>query len=897
VDNFLFSAREGASLDFASSFVVLCRQGGIPARLVTGFALGDITEGKRAVRAAHYHAWAEVLFSDLGWVQLETSSVDNIKTPGGVGADGSDPTVGLVEIRDGNSSITMGASGGGTTENGTVKVNLTTQKATFGTQYQVRPQMIMKGQVFEVKGYISNPVDLKAGAALSVYMNSSDHLVGRGRSGPDGSFTVLCNADSLPVGEKTVGISFNVIRGTKLYTGITDNRTMERNKVLLCSNTTLGILSKDYAVSGREFSFSLSLKDAGGLFPPWPERMDVVWADHHNMSFESYGEEVKSFMVTEPPGRRNLTAAFCGSLFLYPSIAARNISVKSSGLKMDVSFFPEAPETGNQLFVEVVLTDEFNRRMAYNVSVLLDDVEMASGRAGTIMNMTLDPSRVGAGIHGLKAKFFGNDLYPELTREMDVHIKGRTYLNLISQNVSLGTSPEHTGYLTDNLNLPVVGVKVGLRWTDTLGKEMSEDKLTYGEGDFHFKISTNATMPPGEILVSARFEGDSNYLNSNVTAYFQLTSRSFINATVPKQLTRGEQFSFSGFLYDHLRRPIPRAAIGLHRGEVSWGLWRADDTGNFSMVCDVPGLEAAGPAVLNLSYAGEGFREPASIEFNVSIYTRTYINLTVPSGLQQGAEFDAVAVLTDDLGNPVVRDNLTVDFAGKRYTRGTDGFGRAVLRLRFPWFSTEEGIKAGYAGGVYKRPAAASLSLTAEPVIAYRLLAAVAIVASLVAGIYIYRRYGWGRGLEGLPAELRDRSWITDRYRRTIYKVYTRMLARMRDLGAPRRESLTVREYERELGGSIALDLRSLALLTITFEEARYSRHRFTSVDSRRAVVTYRKLMNSIVPPEVSEGQADAAGAGQGGEDGPKTVGPGKGGSGEWPGAGGQPMGALRNPG
>jgi hypothetical protein len=72
----------------------------------------------------------------------------------------------------------------------------------------------------------------------------------------------------------------------------------------------------------------------------------------------------------------------------------------------------------------------------------------------------------------------------------------------------------------------------------------------------------------------------------------------------------------------------------------------------------------------------------------------------------------------------------------------------------------------------------------------------------------------------------------------------------MGQLGNPRHESLTVREYERFLGESMALDIHSLSILTVTFEEARYSRHNMTSLDSKRAVVNFRRLMNSVAPKE-----------------------------------------------
>jgi transglutaminase-like putative cysteine protease len=857
VDYFLFSSRRGSSLDFASAFVVLARQRGIPARLVTGFAVGELLEGKRAVRAAHYHAWAEVLFSDLGWVQLETTSVNLADSPAEAGADGSDPTVGDIDVDGSNVTLVMGASGGGTTANSTDTVNLTAKDAIYHIQYEVQPHNIMKGQVFEVSGRLLGSNSPWSNAALAVFMNSSDQmagqsgqLVGRGRSGPGGYFTVLCNADDLPVGEKTVGISFSVISGAWLYSGVTDRKDEKGHNATLCSNTTLEILSKDYAVSGVEFLYSLDLRDAGGLEPPYTEIAEVSWNGMENTTVDAVRGNIQNPIVTRRPGPCNLTASFNGSPYLNPSSTTKTIWVKSGELVMNLSALPDRPVAGNQLYVQVNLTEEGDRRLSDNVTVSLDDELTVAGPAWTYLNMTLDPAKVGMGVKTLKATFSGNELYPENTTEVDVRIIGLSRLTLLSQNISLGTNGSLRGLLTDNLGFPIVNARVNLSWTDTVGNEYSNETYTNYSGGFFHKISTADTQPPGPVLVSAQFERNDDYLGSATTALVYLTSPSFINATMPRELTRGEQFSFSGFLCDHLHRPIQRAAVSLCRGAESWGRWRADDTGNFSVVCDVPALEAAGPAQLDLVYAGEGYREPVSVNFDLSVFARCRINLSVPAGIQQGGAFDAVAVLTDDLGNPVVRGNLTIQFAGKRYDRCTDAFGRVVLGLGFPWFSTQESLSVNYKGDACNRPAAASLSLKAEPVVAYRILAAASVCAAIAAGIYLYRRFGWGRGLDGLPAEVADRSWMTDRYRRTIYKVYTRLLARMSDLGAPRRQSLTVREYERELRGSMELDSRSLSILTVTFEEARYSRHRFTSLESRRAVVNYRRLMNSLAPPD-----------------------------------------------
>jgi len=63
VDGFLFDVRRGFCEHYASSFVVLLRAAGIPARVVTGYQGGEInpTGGYLIVRQSDAHAWAEAM--------------------------------------------------------------------------------------------------------------------------------------------------------------------------------------------------------------------------------------------------------------------------------------------------------------------------------------------------------------------------------------------------------------------------------------------------------------------------------------------------------------------------------------------------------------------------------------------------------------------------------------------------------------------------------------------------------------------------------------------------------------------------------------------------------------------------------------------------------------------
>jgi transglutaminase-like putative cysteine protease len=76
VDEFLFDQQAGYCQHFSSSFVVLMRNAGIPARVVTGFAGGQRNPygDYYVVRRMDAHAWAEVWLPQRGWVRVDPTA-------------------------------------------------------------------------------------------------------------------------------------------------------------------------------------------------------------------------------------------------------------------------------------------------------------------------------------------------------------------------------------------------------------------------------------------------------------------------------------------------------------------------------------------------------------------------------------------------------------------------------------------------------------------------------------------------------------------------------------------------------------------------------------------------------------------------------------------------------
>ena len=73
VDDFLFVSHQGFCEQFATAAVIMLRTQGIPARFVTGYVDGDTTvdPGERVFRDSDAHAWVQVFYPGVGWVNSD----------------------------------------------------------------------------------------------------------------------------------------------------------------------------------------------------------------------------------------------------------------------------------------------------------------------------------------------------------------------------------------------------------------------------------------------------------------------------------------------------------------------------------------------------------------------------------------------------------------------------------------------------------------------------------------------------------------------------------------------------------------------------------------------------------------------------------------------------------
>ena len=75
VDWFLFERRAGDAGNFSSAFAILARAAGIPARVVSGWAIKR-DEGNQVVNADQAHQWAEIALDGVGWITFDPTRQD-----------------------------------------------------------------------------------------------------------------------------------------------------------------------------------------------------------------------------------------------------------------------------------------------------------------------------------------------------------------------------------------------------------------------------------------------------------------------------------------------------------------------------------------------------------------------------------------------------------------------------------------------------------------------------------------------------------------------------------------------------------------------------------------------------------------------------------------------------
>ena len=169
----MFDDKNGTCCNFSSAFVILARSIGLPARVVSGWAI-DATDQQQTVYAIQGHQWAEVGFANLGWVTFEPTASGG--APSRVAAESTTTTTTSTTTEPMSTTTTTTLTT--TTTPATTPATGSSLESTI-TEITSVAAVINKGKTFNIIGTAKSangtPID---GLFVEIYINPQKQITG-----------------------------------------------------------------------------------------------------------------------------------------------------------------------------------------------------------------------------------------------------------------------------------------------------------------------------------------------------------------------------------------------------------------------------------------------------------------------------------------------------------------------------------------------------------------------------------------------------------------------------------------------------------------------------------------------------------------------------------------------
>jgi transglutaminase-like putative cysteine protease len=843
VDWFLFDAREGRSPEFATALTVLLRLNDIPARVVQGYALGDLVNGVRVVRNGHEHAWVEVYLYDVGWLALEaTGSSVSPQGATGVSSDGGDTTV-----QDGNG--TSFGNGGGTTSEEPPGATSNVTKVGSILMWTDR-KTVWKGDLFHVYGDVQGlghpgsmevTVHLQRMSGFGAGNRTGDLVVaGKGKV-TAGRFDVLCSPDGTRVGPNWIQATAQVIsNGTTLFA----KGTAGNLNITVKSRATFDVNVLDTFPKDDFATVKFALSDAGGIVYGG-RSVEVTWANNTWTALTLDPSTVVSFKVTEPAGAYALVLGFKGDDFLNATHWTRTIAVNDNRTVMSVSLDPPSTTVvvGDSKHVGITLQTSGGVLINDRVNISLGTTQLASGYPNRIpIAITFPPGSISAGNHTLHVTYQGSTEHPPASVSFDMKVLGTTKVLLGSKRVSIGEKAVLSPVLEDNLNRPLGGQQLQVSWAFPNGRNWQLSARTDDDGRADFARDT-AGETPGVTNVTVTFGGAKEFTGSFTKARVTLSSPTVLMADCPARLVRETEFVVTGRLFDIKGGGLRGQTVWLVFNGAAAGSETTMADGSFQFKAVASLMVPLGPARLAVRFDGTDLLDAQQNVSSIAVYGMPQLSIDGPSSVDSGKEYRYTVMLLDDGSIPLTNRQIEIKVSGAaegHRTVVTDASGRAVFTVKAT--GNDVLINATFNGSGYLLPAS---GVKAVRVTIWGLLEAIGAIMVIIVAIMLVVNYLSGRrelrAAEEAVARARG-GMASDRYRRAIYRTYRSMSRLFERRGVGRDDAQTVREYETDVSKELPVDGEALGTVTGVFEEARYSDHVLAQGHVNRA----RKGLNRI---------------------------------------------------
>ncbi len=732
VDWFLFDHQEGTCGVFSSVFVVMARSVGIPARVVSGWAIAA-TGDDQIVYSDQAHQWAEIALEGVGWVVIEATASGGPPSRAQLLKPEPEPeppppappaeTVTAItawpdEIRrkaefaiGGTVRTESGSPVSGvkveifineTKEHGGTKVGqTTTRNGNFQTEVLLPPS-IERGPFQLLAHAIGNEkyIESWSDPDITVYSESGLQLTGPGEVPVDtqahfrGSLLedtgsgvenlqlqVTIDGRSLPpqltgpAGEFSFAQTFPEVGSHTVEVAFEGRDFLLGNSARLeltaVMPTSLTVEYIGQVKVGDDFTIEGFLHDVRGR-PMAGQEITIALGDGPERSVFTGGEgEFSSIGYVEDVGEIVVQARFLGEYPVLPSEGSA--SVVARHLTTLTIAGPGSIIQGEDA--------TFHGRLASGAlpgigprQVIIED-----GQGTTLDSLTTDEEgsfRYNAasfdttGPLAVTAKFEEQDYLTSSSATVSFIVVAPTVLTVEGpQLAATGETVELKGNLRTEGGQPVSGVPV---W---VGEAGTQPLLTDADGDFSREFPMEAELGQAEVETTVNipfgFEG-TDHLAPALKNHTITVGVPWLYAESPEPVARGETVVLRGSVFVG-NRPLPDQVVTTGRGVQAV----TTDTGTFVLRYPVPADSPLGRNELSISSTA------LSLEAAVPVDIKSTTSLVVaPLGaVRPGREVTLQATLYDDTGTGIAGAVLRTD-QGAEAT--TDGQGVAQVVLTVP---------------------------------------------------------------------------------------------------------------------------------------------------------------------------------------------------------------------
>lgn len=640
VEWFLFNSKSGVCTHFNSAFVLLARSIGIPARLCAGFLM-DASSNYQAVKANQRHAYAEVLFKDLGWITFDATGFGNGLKPE------AKPFVKILHPTQGmyvsGQRISISGQASGFNKDAELSINNTGFNLTYW-----KDDFVYDNDSFIADGTYSVMVS----AADSSGNNASDVV----------TFTVDNTPPKVKIEYPANGTS---LAGSSIYI---NGSVLELNKDDLTpfiDDPRFRLVSWDN--SSGAFSFANITEVTGDV------STRVSFVDQAgNVGSDCVTFKVEPESSTRIPTRTNIT--YCST-----------IGIKGSTFTAEGQVLDLGGSGVSNLNVLVYLSKSKNEN-----GTLCGQGKTADG----YFNITCYVAKgVGVGNYQVVAYTVGDGQYEDSWSDPPIRIMAETNLSIaFPSKVIMGRTFTVNGTLREKLtNQPIPNQTLFL----SIGIQ-NYSLVTDAQGFF---ISNYTLESPGDYTILANFNGSETYLNSTMSGTMRIVGITIL-PTTNTTLIRSENASLTGrvfaedvplgnerldlvvgWLISTFSGPVDDQGHFNATGTVSsayllsgWDLvWftgvPTDGQGYFNVTFPISENQTLGPTVVTYMLQ----RYPVSAMQNVTIVARTSLTCVASQTLNLGDTINITATLQDDNHQPVA--NASVQLNCLFYNEPSGSFG------------------------------------------------------------------------------------------------------------------------------------------------------------------------------------------------------------------------------